>query len=201
MNALESGPNDFKLITPSKYIVGKVVGSNCYELELPIRISTIPVVDTCLVLLLLLLLWGSVVADSGDPLSAWLQLLALVWSEAEQEGEGRNATGRSTVSEVCNKSSYFRYTAECDGDGGNRSCRHHSHHSTGRTLLHLCKNEFLFLVLAIVRGGFSLTKTMRNIAAPLRTTQHISTCLRPDPLDDIWRRLGKMHRVQMSILY
>ena len=56
MNALESGPNDFKLITPSKYIVGKVVGSNCYELELPIRISTIPVVDTCLVLLLLLLL-------------------------------------------------------------------------------------------------------------------------------------------------
>ena len=68
--------------------------------------------------------------------------------------------------------------------------------STGRTLLHLCKNEFLFLVLAIVRGGFSLTKTMRNIAAPLRTTQHISTCLRPDPLEDIWRRLGKMHRVQ-----
>ena len=126
MNALESGPNDFKLITPSKYIVGKVVGSNCYELELPIRISTIPVVDTCLVLLLLLLLlWGSVVADSGDPLSAWLQLLALVWSEAAQEGEGRNATGRSTVSEVCNKSSYFRYTAECDGDG-DRSCRHHS---------------------------------------------------------------------------
>ena len=48
MNALESGPNDFKLITPSKYIVGKVGGGQTVTSvmgerhELPIRISRIP---------------------------------------------------------------------------------------------------------------------------------------------------------------
>ena len=31
MNALKSEPNDFKLITPSKYNVQKVVGSSIYE--------------------------------------------------------------------------------------------------------------------------------------------------------------------------
>ena len=47
LNALESGPNDFKLITPSKYIVGKVGGGQTVTSvmggnELPIRISRIP---------------------------------------------------------------------------------------------------------------------------------------------------------------
>ena len=46
LNALESGPNDFKLITPSKYIVGKVGEVKLLRVlwgnELPIRISRIP---------------------------------------------------------------------------------------------------------------------------------------------------------------
>ena len=48
LNALAPGPNDFKLITPSKYIVGKVGGGQTVTSvmgerhELPITISRIP---------------------------------------------------------------------------------------------------------------------------------------------------------------
>ena len=78
LNALESGPNDFKLITPSKYIVGKVGGgqavtsvmggTNATSCQLESR-EFLPVVDICLLLLLLLLFRGSR-SESGEGCSS-----------------------------------------------------------------------------------------------------------------------------------
>ena len=86
LNALESGPDDFKLITPSKHIVGKVgrgqtvtsvMGGTSCQLESQ---EFLPVVDICLLLLLLLLFGGSR-SESGEGCSSD------VWSAETVSGD------------------------------------------------------------------------------------------------------------------
>lgn len=109
LNALESGPNDFKLITPSKYIVGKVGGGQAVtsvmggtSCQLESR-EFLPVVDICLLLLLLL---GGSRSESGEGCSSDVWSLETVsgnlWRLWSDLVVGRNATGRSTHWPVCN---------------------------------------------------------------------------------------------------
>ena len=109
MNALESRPNDFKLITPSKYIVQRLSRVKHLWVKLPIRIPSIPedvvVMDACCwCLLLLVLLKGS--GSWAAPMSGWIILFVPISVEQDSAlflfEAGRNATGLTMFTELWN---------------------------------------------------------------------------------------------------
>ena len=126
MNAPKSEPNDFKLITPSKYIVQKVVGSSSYELscqlESPqflsqtlvccccccccccwqeVRLSCLEKkkILTCLAVIWNLLIQFLVICDCCD----------LIWSQLGGMPLGGAHCEMSETLNICNIVLHFRY--------------------------------------------------------------------------------------------